>query len=629
MQQFSWIIQRRRLLTSVLWMSSLLVLLIVGSDVIWAQEPTPVVEPARVDGLSWRLARDLAATDGPVSFLVILKDQLDLDEVSALSAKSAEQAVDANALYSGLTAHASATQADIRSFLETRDAPFRPYYIVNMLAVEGDAQLAVDLLARDDVDRLEANPEIPQSIFSGQAAVPDYGWARVVRFPAVQATLDIPYGLRYTHADDVWEMGYTGQDIVVASQDTGVDWTHPALQPLYRGWDSDSAAADHVYNWFDAWGVAGRPTRCDSDPQIPCDDYGHGTHTVGTMLGNAQGTEPRIGMAPDAEWIGCRNMRNGFGAPGAYAACFEFFLAPYPQDGDPFVDGLPEKAPHIINNSWGCPPNEGCDADTLQQVVETMRVAGQFVISSAGNHGYDGCATVEDPIAIYDAVFSIGAHDSGGALAGFSSRGPVAVDGSGRMKPDIAAPGVAVYSSWVNNGYQVAQGTSMASPHVAGAAALLWSAVPDLMGEIDLSEQVLIKSATSVLTADCNADGQESTPNQLFGYGQLNVLKAVEMALNPATVTITVTHAGGLPLVDATVVLVDNVTGYRYFGRVNAAGVAIFSPIYVGSYAVRLLTSDGAETSSELTAVDVAFEDENVAVEVGLSETVYMPIIVR
>ena len=75
-------------------------------------------------------------------------------------------------------------------------------------------------------------------------------------------------------------------------------------------------------------------------------------------------------MAPGAQWIACRNMRNGFGTPGAYSACFEFFFAPYPQDGDPFTDGEPAKAPHIINNSWSCPSNEGCDVDTLRQVVE-------------------------------------------------------------------------------------------------------------------------------------------------------------------------------------------------------------------------------------------------------------------
>jgi len=196
-------------------------------------------------------------------------------------------------------------------------------------------------------------------------------------------------------------------------------------------------------------------------------------------------SEVRVGMAPDAQWIGCRNMRAGFGTPGSYTACFEFFMAPYPQYGDPFTDGKPELSPHIINNSWGCPPDEGCDADSLRTVVETIRAAGMFVVASAGNSGSLGCNSVKTPIAIHDATFSIGAHSRDGYLAGFSSRGPVTVDQSGRLKPDLSAPGVDVFSTTINGRYRSLQGTSMASPHVAGAIALLWSAEPSLIGQIE------------------------------------------------------------------------------------------------------------------------------------------------
>ncbi len=620
----AWHFPRRRTLTFTLWLVCLFALLSLTSTTVWAQTPTPDVDPARVDGMSIHLLETFAATDESVSFLVILKDQLDLDSIPELAdASSVARAED---LYSSLTAHASTTQADIRTFLAEREAPFRPYYIVNMLAVEGDAQLADDLLARDDVDRLEANPEIPQSILSGANTAPDYGWARVLNFSTAETTLDMPYGLIYTHADEVWDMGYTGQGVVVASQDTGVEWTHPALQPRYRGWDSATATADHVYNWFDAWDLTGRPGRCEPDAQIPCDDHGHGTHTVGTMLGNAQGTQPQVGMAPGADWIGCRNMHNGLGTPGSYTACFEFFLAPYPQGGDPFTDGVPTKAPHIINNSWGCPPSEGCDVDTLRQVVETMRVAGQFVITSAGNHG-NACSTVQDPTAIYDAVFSIGAHNSSGDLAGFSSRGPVTVDGSGRLKPDIAAPGVAVYSSGTNNSYYALQGTSMASPHVAGAVALLWSAAPELIGDIDLSEQLLLKSATQMFTSACNPDGESSAPNNLYGYGELNALQTVEMALEPVTVTVTITQSFIPIATDDTVVLVDDLTGHRYLPTAREAGGTIFTPVYAGEYAVALMDNDNGEVGSRLATVVVNAGGEDVAISVALSRALFLPIV--
>ncbi len=239
--------------------------------------------------------------------------------------------------------------------------------------------------------------------------------------------------------------------------------------------------ATHPYNWYDAFGR--NPlfdVTCSPDPQVPCDDQGHGTHTVGTMVGDDtdQGG-PILGMAPDAEWIACRNMQLGVGSPASYTACFEFLLAPFPQDGDPFTDGRPELGANVVNNSWGCPPSEGCDTESLRLVIENVRAAGIFVAASAGNKG-PSCASVNDPLAIYDSAFSVGAHDATGAIASFSSRGPVTVDGSNRPKPDIAAPGVAVYSTYRTNNYAFLQGTSMASPHVAGAVALLWSAVPYL-----------------------------------------------------------------------------------------------------------------------------------------------------
>ncbi len=99
-------------------------------------------------------------------------------------------------------------------------------------------------------------------------------------------------------------------------------------------------------------------------------------------------------------------MSAGVGTPTSYADCFQFFLAPYPQGGDPMTDGDPARAPHIINNSWSCPTSEGCDdPEILLDVVEAARAAGQFVAASAGNNGYSGCSTISTPIAIYDASF--------------------------------------------------------------------------------------------------------------------------------------------------------------------------------------------------------------------------------
>jgi subtilisin family serine protease len=126
----------------------------------------------------------------------------------------------------------------------------------------------------------------------------------------------------------------------------------------------------------------------------------------------------------------------------------QFMLAPYPIDGDPFADGRPELGAHVTNNSWGCPEVEGCDPFTLEAAVNALRSAGIFVVTSVGNDGYAGCETVSSPIALFEQSYSVGAISRDGSVAAFSSMGPVRADGSGRTKPDIAAPGVDILSAY-------------------------------------------------------------------------------------------------------------------------------------------------------------------------------------
>jgi uncharacterized repeat protein (TIGR01451 family) len=218
-------------------------------------------------------------------------------------------------------------------------------------------------------------------------------------------------------------------------------------------------------------------------------------------------------------------MEQGWGTPATYAECFEFFLAPYPLGGDPFTDGVPGLAPHVINNSWSCPPSEGCDWDTLQTVVEHVRAAGIVVVASASNSG-PACSSVSDPIAPYDAAFSIGATDSGDNIAGFSSRGPVTADGSGRLKPDVAAPGVSVRSCLPGGGYGTMSGTSMAGPHVAGMVALLWSAAPNLIGDVGATEWVIMQTARPRINTSCGGE-PGGHPNNVYGWGIVDALAAV------------------------------------------------------------------------------------------------------
>jgi subtilisin family serine protease len=221
-------------------------------------------------------------------------------------------------------------------------------------------------------------------------------------------------------------------------------------------------------------------------------------------------------------------MRHGLGNPGSYVECMEFLFAPYPVGGDPFRDGDPLLAPHVINNSWGCPPEEGCiGPEPIHTAVEVLRAAGIMMVVSAGNEG-PACGTVWLP-ASEDAVFSVGASEKDSHVVTYSSRGPNA---DGLVKPDVVAPGVDIRSSIPGDEYANSEGTSMAGPHVAGLVALLWSANPDLIGDIGRTEEIVTQTAvhpSGYFQADaCGAGG---SPNNTYGYGLVDALAAVEAAL--------------------------------------------------------------------------------------------------
>lgn len=470
--------------------------------------------PANIAPQVWE-----ATAAGSAKFLVVLAEQADLSAAATLPDREARL----RAVYDALRETAQRSQAALRAELDAQGIAYRPFYIANMLSVQGDRALLLHLAARPDVARIVANPHVRQPLPVTQLA-----GARPT------APQGIEWHVTQINADDVWALGYTGQGIVVAGQDTGYDWDHPALVRQYRGYDGVSVT--HDYNWHDAihendpHTPPGNP--CGFDSPVPCDDNGHGTHTMGLIVGD-DGAGNQIGVAPGARWIGCRNMEQGWGTPATYAECFEFFLAPYPIGGDPFTDGVPSLAPHVINNSWTCPAAEGCDWNTLQTIVENVRAAGILVVASAGNRG-SACSTVAEPIALYDAAFSVGATDSGDKIASFSSRGPVTVDGSGRLKPDVSAPGVRVRSSLPDGGYGSLSGTSMAGPHVAGMAALLWSAQPALVGNVEATEQIIAETARPRLDTSCGG-APGGRPNNVYGWGIVDALAAVR-TINPGLV---------------------------------------------------------------------------------------------
>jgi serine protease AprX len=461
------------------------------------------------------------ANNQQAEFLVVLTDQADLSQATALQTKAEK----GRYVYNTLLNKSQITQGPILQWLRERGLEYRSFYIVNAILVKGTRQVAEALAARPDVARVEGNPRIQNHLPQPEGA----GGAPL----SLQRPATIEPGINYTHAPQVWALGFTGQNIVVASADTGVRWTHDALKPHYRGWDGQNA--DHDYNWHDSiHDSVGNP--CGNDSPFPCDDYFHGSHTTGTAIGD-DGMGNQIGMAPGAQWIGCRNMDVGTGTPARYIECMEWFLAPT-QIGGGNPD--PTKAPDITINSWYCPAEEGCSWDTLQAAVEGQFAAGIMMVSAAQNAGPD-CSTVSGPPGIYEATYTVGALNTGfDTIASFSSRGPVTADGSGRIKPDITAPGTNTRSAsnTADNAYTFASGTSMATPHISGAMALLWSAIPSLRHQLTESRDAINNSAVHIASTDC---GDPGPPNNVYGWGRVDIFAAVSGGTPTPTPTATPT----------------------------------------------------------------------------------------
>ena len=450
------------------------------------------------------------STSAEKDFIVFLSEQADLSGAAKLSTKLEK----GKFVFQQLTEVAKRSQSTLLRALDEQGVAYQSFWVANMVRVRGSMATVQQMAQRGDVARIEANP-----VVHFQEPVREQSYS-----PSAIAAIEP--GLSVIKAPEVWALGFKGEGIVIGGADTGYRWTHETLIRSYRGWNGISG--DHNYNWHDAIHSGGGA--CGPDNLAPCDDDGHGTHTMGTMVGDGT-TDPnnpvnQIGVAPSAKWIGCRCMDEGDGTPATYTECFEWFMAPTDLSGN---NPDPAKAPDIINNSWSCPPSEGCAVASLQAVIENVRAAGILVVASAGNSG-SACSTVDDPPSIYDATFSIGATDQSDVIADFSSRGSVTVDGSGRVKPNVTAPGVGVRSSGSgsDNAYAFLSGTSMASPHVAGAAALLLSAYPALSGDVNAIELLLEQTALPRTTAqDCGGVLGTAIPNNTYGWGRIDALAAL------------------------------------------------------------------------------------------------------
>ena len=495
-----------------------------------------------------------AAATGETRFLIYMKEQADLSGSSSLKTKDEK----GHHTYQRLTATAAATQSGVKQTLTQLGGEYQAFWVSNTISARGNLAIIQAVASLPEVAAIypigKGKLQVPAEEAAGS------GDAEANSTDTANAAPVSGQGVTQVGAADVWALGIRGQGVTVAGSDTGVRFTHEAVRNQYRGWGGSPEASVHDYNWHDAIHLPNWPpdplNRCNpggaggtSQPNpVPCDDDdilggGHGTHTVGTMVGD-NGAGEQIGMAPGAKWMACRNMSRGVGDIPTYLECMEFFLAPTKVDGSA---PDPTKAPHVINNSWGC--IEGCppEPNPIRDALRASRAAGIVYVVSAGNDG-PACGTIQNPPARYPEAFTVGStmHPTD-AMSEFSSRGPSAADPNNLSsplyrKPNITAPGEDIRSASAyigptsarqpsDSGYKNLSGTSMAGPHVAGLVALVISANLELAGNVDRIEEIIEQSAVKKTSTEmCGLDDGDDVPNNTYGWGRIDALAAVKMA---------------------------------------------------------------------------------------------------
>lgn len=435
-------------------------------------------------------------------------------------------------VYDALQAAAKSSAASVAAELDAAGVKYTSYPLVNAVLVKGGTQkLALDVASVGQVAEIHATPQVAL-VEPVDAKVPADQAARPAAPKAAAAEGTTTWGLDAIHAPEAWAMGATGAGITVSNLDSGVQFDHPALMHQYRGTKPDGTI-DHNYNWMATRGT------CTG---APCDDNGHGTHTMGTMVGD-DGTN-HVGVAPDAQWIATNGCCDNSGVESLLKSGW-WLLAPTDVNGN---NPDPSKRPHVINNSWGQTVEHNFD-DFFQAIDEAWSAAGIFSVWSSGNTTpYAACDTVSSPGSA-ESAYSVGAYDSDGTLASFSRKGE---GEGGRIKPEISAPGVAVRSSYPNNSYVEMAGTSMAAPHVAGAVADLWSYDPTLIGQVEQTRRLLADSAVDVDDTEC---GGTADVNNKYGEGRLDLVRLLELAPRQGGTLTGVVTADGAPVPAADVTI--------------------------------------------------------------------------
>lgn len=513
-------------------------------------------------------------------------------------------------VYNTLKAQADKSQATAISVLEASGLSYESFWITNRIFVkDSNRTVLASLQQLPGVVAIRA----PKTFFIDEPEV------------SYNEPMAIEANIEHVNAPDVWDLGYTGVGYTVANIDTGVRLTHQAVVNQYRG--NNGGTFTHDYNWRDPY----------NNHVTPADDNGHGTHTMGTMVGNDGGAN-QIGMAPGAEWMACRGCNTSSCTDTALLTCAEFIAAPTRVDG---TEPDPDLRPDVVNNSWG---DCGQSYDNWYQgVVNAWHAAGVYPVFSngnAGNCGYNsppGLNTVGNP-ARYGNVTGVGSTGrSNGTYATHSNWGPTdnpdtvnPTDSFANLKPQVLAPGVSIRSS-VNTGdsaYASYTGTSMSAPHVVGLLALMYQAAPCLVGDYAATETIIESTAVDMVYNDGSPLTPTDFPNFATGWGEIDALAAVQYAAGAcgtSVLTGTVVSDSNQPVANAKITITgtsapNNRTVYTNASGVYSANVSADTySITASAYGFLPETVDGITVEDEETVTqDFILEELPNAVVYGV-----------
>ncbi|MBM3286767.1 MAG: hypothetical protein FJY88_05380 [Candidatus Eisenbacteria bacterium] len=498
--------------------ASILAVLALIIEGLFAHRPLSAARAGVIEPVLQAELSALAPSDH-INALFFLHEQADIPALDAeLKRSRATRRERHRSVVQALQATARASQGPLLMELDRLAArgeaiDYAAYWVTNLVVVRAPRATIEDLAGRTDIAAVAPGLRPVQDRITPHPPGAAEGELEPLAIGSDSRGIGVSQGLRAINADRVWrELGINGAGALIGILDTGVDGHHPALSGRWRG------NAGHP--WQECWhDVVGVPSEYPND-----DGSGHGTHVLGTAAGLGAATGDTIGVAWAAQWIAANAISQPIGSDFDFDVfeCLQWFADP---DGDVnTVDDVPD----VLVNAWGVSEAFGrytdCDS-RWWPAIDNCEAAGIVLVWTAGGDG-PGTGTIRSPAdratSVYNA-FSVGSVDAAHSefpypITFFSSRGPSGcpVADPLRIKPEVAAPGVEIYSSYPGGTYQIWSGNAMATAHVGGVVALLRSADPDL--EVDSIKQILMETAR---------DGGEPGEDNAYGWGTIDAYAAV------------------------------------------------------------------------------------------------------